>query len=89
MGKHFKCRVYIDERLSFGVERLKRPTCSWYSSFCKTLEITRFGICCVCNGVVIKCFENNIKCLLNVAKRIPINGIGQCGTETHDIHWKF
>ena len=33
----------------------------------------------VCNRVVIKlaiiCFENNIKCLLNVAKRIPVNGI--------------
>ena len=35
---------------------------------------------CVCNRVVIKltiiCFENNIKSLLNVAKRIPVNGIG-------------
>ena len=34
---------------------------------------------CVCNRVVIKftliCFENNIKSLLNVAKRIPVNGI--------------
>ena len=48
---------------------------------------------CVCNRVVIKliviCFENNIKSLLNVAIRIPINEIGQCGTETHDIHKKF
>ena len=48
---------------------------------------------CVCNRIVIKltvrCFENNIKRLLNVAKRIPVNGIGQCGTETHDIHRKF
>ena len=34
---------------------------------------------CVCNRVVIKltiiCFENNIKSLLNVAKRILVNGI--------------
>ena len=48
----------------------------------------------VCNRVVIKltviCFENDIKSLLNVAKWIPVNGIGQCGTETrHDIHKKF
>ena len=47
----------------------------------------------VCNRVIIKlkviCFENNIKSLLNVAKRIPVNGIGQCGTEIHDIHRKF
>ena len=47
----------------------------------------------VCNRVVIKltiiCFENNIKRLLNVAKRILINGIGQCGTETRNIHMKF
>ena len=34
----------------------------------------------------IICFENNIKSLLNVAKRISVNGIGQCGIETHDIH---
>ena len=48
---------------------------------------------CVCNRVVIKltliCFENKIKSLLNVAKRIPVNEIGQYGTETHDIHMKF
>ena len=48
---------------------------------------------CVCNRVLIKltvtCFENNITTLLNVAKRIPVNGIGQCGTKTHDIHRKF
>ena len=48
---------------------------------------------CVCNRVVIKlieiCFKSNIKILLNVAKQIPINGIGQCDTETHDIHRKF
>ena len=35
---------------------------------------------CVCNGVCNKLtvifFENNIKSLLNVAKRIPVNGIG-------------
>ena len=31
-------------------------------------------------------FENNIKCLLNVAKRILVNEIRQCGIETHDIH---
>ena len=48
---------------------------------------------CVCNRVIIKltviCFENNIKSLLNVAKQIPVNGIEQCGIETHDIHRKF
>ena len=47
----------------------------------------------VCNRVVIKltviCFENNIKSLLNVAKWIPVNGIGQCDIETHNIHRKF
>ena len=47
----------------------------------------------VCNRVVMKltviCFENNIKRLLNVTKQIPVNGIRQCGTETHDIHRKF
>ena len=36
--------------------------------------------------LIIICFENNMKSLLNVAKRIPMNGIGQCGIETHDIH---
>ena len=35
---------------------------------------------------IVICFENNIKILLNGAKRIPVNGIGQCGIETHDIH---
>ena len=34
---------------------------------------------CVCNRVVIKltiiCFENNIKSLLTVSKRIPVNEI--------------
>ena len=39
--------------------------------------------------LIVICFENNIKILLNVAKRISVNGIGQCGTETHDIHMKF
>ena len=47
----------------------------------------------VCNRVVIKltviCFENNIKSLLNVVKWIPVNGIGQCDIETHNIHRKF
>ena len=36
--------------------------------------------------LIVICFENNIEGLLNVAKRIPVNGIGQCGIETHDIH---
>ena len=36
--------------------------------------------------LIVIWFENNIKSLLNVAKRIPVNGIGQCGIETHDIH---
>ena len=35
--------------------------------------------------LIVICFENNIKCLLNVDKQIPINGIGQCGIETN-IH---
>ena len=43
--------------------------------------------------VVIKltiiCFENNIKCSLNVKKRIKVDGIEQCGIETHDIHGYF
>ena len=39
--------------------------------------------------LIVKCFENNIKILLNVAKRISVNGIGQYGTETQDIHRKF
>ena len=36
--------------------------------------------------LIVICFENNIKFLLNVAKQIPVNGIGQCGIETYDIH---
>ena len=36
--------------------------------------------------LTVICFENNIKTSLNVAKRIPINGIRQCGIKTHDIH---
>ena len=36
--------------------------------------------------LTVICVENNIKSLLNVAKRISVNGIGQCGIETHDIH---
>ena len=39
--------------------------------------------------LTIICFENNIKILLDVAKWIPINGIGQCGIKTYDIHRKF
>ena len=39
--------------------------------------------------LIVICFENNIKILLNVDKRIPINGIRQCGSETHNIHRKF
>ena len=46
--------------------------------FVKNLEITSFG--------KFMCFENNIKSLLNVAKRILVNGIRHCGIETHDIH---
>ena len=36
--------------------------------------------------LIVICYENNIKILLNVAKQISINGIGQCGIKTHDIH---
>ena len=32
--------------------------------------------------LTVICFENNIKILLNVDKRIPVNGIGQCVIET-------
>ena len=39
--------------------------------------------------LIVIYFENNIKILLKVAKRFPINGIRQCGIETHDIHRKF
>ena len=39
--------------------------------------------------LTVVCFENNIKRLLNVAKRILVNGIGQCGIETYDNHKKF
>ena len=36
--------------------------------------------------LTVICFENNIKSLLNVAKWISVNEIGQCSIETHDIH---
>ena len=36
--------------------------------------------------LILLCFENNIKSLLNVVRRISVNGIGQRGIETHDIH---
>ena len=36
--------------------------------------------------LIVICFENKIKSLLNVAKRISVNGIRQCGIKTHDIH---
>ena len=39
--------------------------------------------------LIVICFENDMKSLLNVAKRILVNGIGQCGIETHDIHKKY
>ena len=39
--------------------------------------------------LTIICFENNIKVLLNIDKRIPINEIGQCDIKTQDIHRKF
>ena len=39
--------------------------------------------------LTVICFENNIRSLLNVVKRIPVNEIGQCGIETHDIHMKI
>ena len=31
--------------------------------------------------LTVICFKNNIKSLLNVAKQISTNGIGQCGIE--------
>ena len=36
--------------------------------------------------LIVIYFENNIKSSLNVAKRILMNGIEQCGIEAHDIH---
>ena len=36
--------------------------------------------------LMVICFENNIKILLNVAKQISVNGVEQCGIDTHDIH---
>ena len=39
--------------------------------------------------LVVIYFENNIKNLLNMVKRILVNGIVQCGIETHNIHRKF
>ena len=36
--------------------------------------------------LIVICFENNIKSLLNVIKWILVNEIGKCGIETHDIH---
>ena len=35
--------------------------------------------------LTVICFEYNIKGLLNVAKQIPVNRVGQCGIETHVI----
>ena len=39
--------------------------------------------------LVVIYFENNIKNLLNMVKRIPVNGIVQFGIETNNIHRKF
>ena len=39
--------------------------------------------------LIVIFFENNIKSLLNVAKWITVNRIGQCGIETHDMHRKL
>ena len=50
----------------------------WTNKFC---NILLYG---VVTKLVVICFENNIKC-----KWIPIDGIGQCGIETHDIHGYF
>ena len=36
--------------------------------------------------LIVICFKNNIKSLLNVSKWILMNGIGQCDIKTHDIH---
>ena len=35
--------------------------------------------------LTVICFGNSIKSLLNVAKRISVNGIGQCGIKTNDF----
>ena len=59
--------------------------------FVKTLKRTSFGhmpmyVIEFVIKIIVICFENNIICLRNAAKRILVNGIGQCGIETHDIH---
>ena len=39
--------------------------------------------------ITVICFVNNIKCSLNVNKRIPVDEIEQCGIEAKDIHGYF
>ena len=59
--------------------------------FVKTLERISFGHMLVyviefMIKLIVICFEKNIRSSMNVAKSILVNGIGQCGIETHDIH---
>ena len=52
----------------------------WTNKFCNIILYE------VVIKLIVICFENNIKCSLNVNKWIPVDGIGQCGIETHDIN---
>ena len=45
MGKHFKCKVYTDGQLSFGVEVEESRPVAGIVLFAKTLERTSFDIC--------------------------------------------
>ena len=52
--KHFRCRIYTGEQLSFGTVRLKKPTCGFYNSFCKIFGTNYFWHVPLCKRVVIE-----------------------------------
>ena len=62
-----------------------------YNLFVKVFDKQVCNICLydVIIKLIVICFKNNIKCSLNVNKRISINGIGQCDIETHNSHEYF
>ena len=77
--------------LILGLEVKESRPMAGIDLFVKTMEITSFGHMLVyviefVIKLIVICFEYNIKSLMNMAKWIPVNGIGQCGIETHDIH---
>ena len=59
--------------------------------FVKVLDkqVCNIGLYEVEIKLTVICFENNIKCSLNVNKWIPVYGIERCGIKTHDIHKYF